>query len=162
MKSIKITILSAVTGPCPVFADLLAACPGIDVIANATGRPESGAWPALAGSDVLLIDEAVLAYAGSEAVRSIRASYPRLKILLVLSKSNVIKMITALSLGISGVMLEESAVLMLCKAVRAIHEGEVWVSREVIVPLQRLLGMGEQLPHRMVVEAKALDWRAAD
>jgi len=36
----------------------------------------------------------------------------------------------------------------------------VWVSREVVAPLQRLLRMGEQLPHRMVMEAEALGWRA--
>ena len=140
MKKINITVVCAGDEDYPGCVDLLAAYPEINIIAQSTGLNEAGTRGALARSDVLLLDEAVLDQDGHHAVRAIHDCYPLLRSLLILENESQQEMMTVLSLGILGVIRRESTTSQLCKAVSAICAGEAWLPRDVVWPIRRQLG----------------------
>jgi DNA-binding NarL/FixJ family response regulator len=140
MKKINITVVCAGDEHFPGCVDLLAAYPEIRIVAQTTGLLESGTRAALASSDVLLLDEAVLDQDGYHAVSAIHASYPLLRSLLILENESPQEVMAMLSLGILGVIRRESTTSHLCKAIIAICAGEAWLPRKMVRPLHRHLG----------------------
>jgi DNA-binding NarL/FixJ family response regulator len=140
MKKINITVVCAGDEDYPGCVDLLAAYPEINIVAQSTGLNETGIRGALARSDVLLLDEAVLDQDGHHAVRAIHDCYLLLRSLLILETESQQEMMTVLSLGIMGVIRRESITSQLCKAVSAICAGEAWLPRKMVQPLRRQLG----------------------
>ena len=140
MKKINITVICVGDEDYPGCVDLLAIYPEINIVARPTGLNEAGTRTALARSDVLLLDEAVLDQDGHHAVRAIHDGFPLLRSLLILENESQREMMTVLSLGILGVIRRESTTSQLCKAVSAICAGEAWLSREMVRPLRRQLG----------------------
>ncbi len=144
MKKINITIIVAGKEDYPGCADILLTCPEFRVVACPTGLYEAAAWTAIAQSDVVLLDEAVLERDGVETVRRICDSYPLLKLLLILERDSEGRMLEALSLGISGVMERASLVSMLRKAIPVLYSGEAWVSRGLVHSLRKYLNELEE------------------
>ena len=140
MKKINITVVCAGDEGYPGGVDLLAAYPEINIVAHTTGLNEAGTRGALARSDVLLLDEAVLDEDGHHVVREIHDSYPLLRSLLILENESQQEMMAVLSLGILGVIRRESMTSQLCKAVSAICAGEAWLPRKMVQPLRRQFG----------------------
>jgi len=140
MKKINITVICAGDEGYPGCVDLLATYPEINIVARPTGLNEAGTRGALARSDVLLLDEAVLDEDGHHAVRAIHDSYPLLRSLLILEDESQQEMMAVLSLGILGVIRRDSITSQLCKAVSAICAGEAWLPRKMVRPLRRQLG----------------------
>lgn len=140
MKKINITVICVGDEVYPGCVDLLAVYPEINIVARPTGLNEAGTRGALARSDVLLLDEAVLDQDGHHAVQAIHADFPLLRSLLILEAESQQEMMTVLSLGIMGVIRRESITSQLCKAVSAICAGEAWLPRKMVRPLRRQLG----------------------
>lgn len=140
MKKINITVVCAGAERFPGCVDLLATYPEIRIVAQPTGLHEPGTGEALASSDVLLLDEAVLYQDGYHAIRAIHDSYPLLRSLLIMENESQQEMMTVLSLGILGVIRRESTTSQLCKAVVAVCGGEAWLPRKMVRPLHRQLG----------------------
>jgi len=140
MKKINITVVCTGDEGYPGCVDLLSAYPEINIVAQPTGLNEAGTRGALARSDVLLLDEAVLDEDGHHAVQAIHDSYPLLRSLLILENESQQEMMAVLSLGILGVIRRDSITSQLCKAVSAICAGEAWLPRKMVQPLRRQLG----------------------
>ena len=132
MKKIKVTIVATAAEEYPGCADILGACPDIEIVARPDSLRETGIWPACSGADVLVLDEAALAQEGAPALRAIQQYHPLLRLLLVLENNSENKTLKALSLGISGVIERASLQSMLCRAIPVLHSGDAWVSRRLV------------------------------
>jgi len=117
----------------PRYGSMLERYREINVIAESGELYGSNVWVALGRCDVLLINEAVIDQYGFQALRSVISSYPRIKVLLILEKESQYRALTAVSQGIQGVITRASCGGdMLQKAVKALFNGEAWVSRELL------------------------------
>ena len=139
MEKIKVTIWCAGTEELPRCSDLLVSCPDISILAETGGLHETGIWPALERSDILILDEATMLQHGADAIRGLHAGRPLVRSLLVIENNNENNMLSALSLGVRGVIERASLSSTLCRAIAAIHTGEVWVSRRLVEPLRNEL-----------------------
>ena len=135
MKKINITIICPGEEKYPGCEDLLKTYPEVNLVACYCGMDEIGLPSALEGSDVLLLDEAVIELEGPEKVRAIHAEYPGIRTLQIIGKSSENSTMTAISLGVRGVLERASLVPMLRKAITVLYSGETWISRDVVQSL---------------------------
>jgi len=82
-------------------------------------------------ADVLLFDEKIWEAEGQELFRSIRAQFPTLKILYMVSSEDCAGGLEAMQLGVSGVIEKGGNPTHLPKAIRKIVDGELWISRRL-------------------------------
>lgn len=136
MKKIKVTIMCAGMEEFPRCSDLLESCPEISILAQPGSLYEAGAWRALGRSDILILDEAVVQQDGFEAIRDLHAGDLSIRSLLILDNYNKNNIMSALSLGIVGVIVRDSLLYELYKALTAIFTGEAWVPRGLVEPLR--------------------------
>jgi DNA-binding NarL/FixJ family response regulator len=136
MKIIKVSITGAGEEEFPRCRDLLETCPEISVLAHPGGLLEAGIWMSLGRSDILILNESVIKRDGVDAAYELHASYPSIRSLLVIEKHNKNKILTALSMGIKGVITRDSLFSGLLKAITTIHAGEAWVPRGLVEPLR--------------------------
>lgn len=147
MKKVNVSIIFAAVEEYPGCGDLLDSYPEINLVASCSTLDAAGLRPALEGSDVLLLDEAVVALEGPERVRALHAEYPGMRIMLIFEKNCEINTMTAISLGMQGMMKRASRVSMLRKAITALYSGEAWVSRDMV---QLLHNQSKYLDERSV------------
>ncbi|MGB5441565.1 MAG: hypothetical protein WBN57_02885 [Gammaproteobacteria bacterium] len=147
MSIIKVTIMCAEREELPCCRDLLDGCPEISILARANGLNEAGVWLALERSDILILDEAVIHQHGIDEIRGLHQSEPSIRSLLIMENSNENNIISMLSLGVSGVISRSSLASYLCRALAAIHSGEIWVSRQLVAPLRDELVYTERQVH---------------
>lgn len=144
MKKITVTIITAAEAY-PGTADILGICPEIELTAQFDALHERGVAAAVAGTDVLVLDERVLTDEGAAALCALQHDHPRLRLLLILENDNENKTLEALALGFSGVIPRASLRFLLRKAIPALYTGETWVSRRVVRTLRyRLLQMDSE------------------
>ena len=136
MKKINVTYACAAAEEFPGCADLLYSYSEMNVVARTTSLFGAATGMALAKSDVLVVDESVLALDGLQAVQSAHASDPGLKILLVYENNINNSMIECLSIGIRGLLERKSCISLLRRAIPALYAGEVWMPRRVIQSLR--------------------------
>ena len=147
MKNINITYVSFRDAALEECADLMVENPDIVLIAIPSGLTQQGAWLALSGSDVVIIEEAVIRQEGFETVSMLLESYPDLKCLVIMEKENEPGMIWAVMQGIHGVMARGNRAWLLGKAIRQLHAGEIWMSRGLLTPLRKELLMQQGRGH---------------
>ena len=145
---IKVTIMCGETEELPRCSDLLDSCPEILILAQQGGLNEAGIWLALERSDILILDETVLAQQGAAAIRDLQTGRPPIRSLLIMNNDNKNNILSALSLGISGVITRESLPYALSRALAAIYSGDAWVSRGLAEPLMDELIYMERQAHR--------------
>ncbi|MGD8618577.1 MAG: hypothetical protein PVH54_05245 [Gammaproteobacteria bacterium] len=143
MKKINVTYACAAAEEFPGCADLLYSYSEMNVVARTTSLFGVATGMALAKSDVLVVDESVLALDGLQAVQSVHATYPRLKLLLVYEININNSMIECLSIGIRGVLERKSCISLLRRAIPALHAGDVWMPRGVIQSLRNQLAFND-------------------
>ena len=97
---------------------------------------------AIGRSDILILNEATLAQDDLASMRELLVSQPLLKSLLVLENYSKNNILSALSLGVRGVVLRDSLFSELTRAVTTIYLGGVWVSRGLVEPIR------DELVHR--------------
>ena len=85
--------------------------------------------------DVLLLNPQANGLAESDAVSTIMAISPTTKILLLSFAEDETAIIKALVAGAKGYVSKTTGLRELCKAVEAVHRGELWVERRLMSKL---------------------------
>lgn len=147
MKNINVTIMCSGTEEFPRCSDLLESCPAVSVIAQPESINETGAWMAIGRSDILILDEAALEQDGHSSVSGLLASQTLAGSLLIVDKTNKNNILSALSLGVRGVIARDSLFSELTRALTAIYIGEAWVSRGLAEPIRDELVYRERMAH---------------
>ena len=147
MKNINVTVMCAGMEEFPRCSDLLESCPAVSVIAQPESMNEAGAWMAIGHSDILILDEVALEQDGLDSVRGLLASQPLTGSLLIVDKYNKNNILSALSLGIRGVVTRDSLFSELTRALTAIYIGETWVSRGLVEPIRDELVYRDKMAH---------------
>lgn len=118
-------------------------------IASQTARLEDVAWKAgQSRPDVLLLEHAEGTGGTLQVLCAVRQTNPTVRTLVLhdaLSAQQAIELITH---GVNGALLKTSPEALICKAVRAVHQGQVWFSRTALLQsVERLLdGPGRAAP----------------
>ncbi len=147
MKYIKVTIMCVGREEFPRCSDLLESCPAISIMAQLKSINEEGARCAIERSDILILDEAALEQDGLDSVRGLLAGQASTRSLLVIEKHNKNNILSALSLGIMGVVARDSLFSELTRALTSIYLGEAWISRGLAAPIRDELVYRDWLGH---------------
>ena len=92
-------------------------------------------------------DEAALEQDGHSSVSGLLASQTLAGSLLIVDKTNKNNILSALSLGVRGVIARDSLFSELTRALTAIYIGEAWVSRGLAEPIRDELVYRERMAH---------------
>lgn len=104
--------------------------PLMRVCGTASNRRELLAHPALAETDVLLLD---LGLADGDALDCIRqVSAAGVKVIVLTGNLNAAQHLQAVMQGARGVVLKSHPTDMLLRAIERVHAGEVWVERALM------------------------------
>jgi DNA-binding NarL/FixJ family response regulator len=99
--------------------------------------------------DVLLLDVAMPALDGLEALPELMTASPETKILLVTAGIGQMDLMRALQMGARGVLMKEAATRLLPQAVRSVVTGAYWVGPEAVSDLvEALKGLADATPER--------------
>jgi len=137
MKKINVTCACALAEEYPGCADLLYSYSEVNLIARPTSLVGTATAMALAQSDVLVVDESLLARDGLQTVQSVHTRYTRLNILLVYNKYNKNSLLEYLTIGVRGLIERKSCVSLLRRAIPALCSGEVWMPRGLVQSLKK-------------------------
>ena len=136
MKKINVTYVCVAAEEYPGCADLLYSYSEVNLIDCPTSLDGTAASKALAKSDVLVVDESLLARDGLQAVRSAHTTYAKLNILLVYENINKNNMMEYLTIGVRGLIERKSCISLLRRAIPALYAGEVWMPRRLVQSLR--------------------------
>jgi DNA-binding NarL/FixJ family response regulator len=104
--------------------------PLMRVSGTASNRRDLMAHPALADTDVLLLD---LGLSDGDALDCIRQlSAPGLKVIVLTGNLNAAQHLQAVMQGARGVVLKSHSTELLLRAIERVHAGEVWVERALM------------------------------
>ena len=134
MDKIKITFASDEDAALVGYEDILDDEPSIELVASLSDLKGHAAWLALARSDVLLIDEALVLRDGFEPLNMLLSSYPEVHCLLVLNSHCEHKMRWAVMQGVRGVLTIEEIQPLLFKVLTKLMAGEIWAPRDLMQP----------------------------
>jgi len=81
--------------------------------------------------DVVLIDHAMPLLNGTEAARLIRERCPETRVIILSMYSNRVHVLRALQAGASGYVVKKSAAKEVVDAIRAVHQGGRYLSKEL-------------------------------
>jgi two-component system nitrate/nitrite response regulator NarL len=106
--------------------------------------------------DIALIDSHLKdgPTAGFEAARSIRASNPRVRVIILLDASERSMIVDAFRAGASGIFSRDDSFDLLCKCICAVHQGQIWANSE---QLQAVVQALAQIPAPPAVLPKGLN-----
>jgi DNA-binding NarL/FixJ family response regulator len=82
--------------------------------------------------DVALLDIAMPLMSGIEVILPIRQRSPRTKSLMLTASQNEAKIFSALKAGAKGYLSKNASACDLIKAIRSVHQGDMWVERKLI------------------------------
>lgn len=82
--------------------------------------------------DIVLIDHAMPMLNGTEAAGLIRERCPDTRVIILSMYSNEVHVMRALQAGASGYVVKKSAVREVVDAIRAVHQGKRYLSRDLI------------------------------
>jgi DNA-binding NarL/FixJ family response regulator len=114
-----------------------------DVIAEVSDGKEAAEVARRLKPDILLLDLAMPRVPGLEVLRELTKDEPRIPTILLTAAIQPIEVTTALQLGARGIVLKASAPEMLLTCIRAVCQGEFWVSPEILAASSRFI----QQPH---------------
>jgi len=132
-----------------LIRDALAAVLGREEGIQILGRAGSGSDEIDASerqADVVLVDiQPPARVDGADFLAAVRRRFPDAKLLGLMDTSDEALMVKALKAGAKGCVSTKAGVSQLGKAIRSVHEGEVWARRHVLV---RCLGEDKSVPTR--------------
>jgi two-component system nitrate/nitrite response regulator NarL len=120
----------------PVFRDglmrLIQTRPDLKVIGTASDGPQALELVSRAQPDLLLLDLAMPGMTGLMALRELKGTETRTRIVLLTAAIERDEIATALQFGAKGVVLKESASDVLFKSIEAVMAGQYWVGRTTV------------------------------
>lgn len=114
----------------------------LEVVADVDKAEQAAPMAAESRPDVLLLDIRMPGTGGLEVIGAIHEANPDTKILMLTASDDRRDHVAALSQGARGIIMKDSAADTLVTAIRAVHEGQAWVDREITGTLL------EELAHR--------------
>jgi DNA-binding NarL/FixJ family response regulator len=103
----------------------------MEVIATVQDSREAVRRSTEEGPDVVLIDHAMPVLNGTEAARLIRERCPGIHVIILSMYSNRVHVLRALQAGATGYVVKKSAAKEVVDAIRAVHKGGRYLSREL-------------------------------
>ena len=110
---------------------LLEELPGVSVVGEAVDGREAIHLIEAEHPDLVFMDVAMPGLNGLEAARRIAASSPHSRLVILSMHANEEYVLRALHSGVSGYMLKDSSTTELAAAVRAIRQGETYLSPSI-------------------------------
>lgn len=127
---------------------LLKSEPDIEVVGEASDGLEAIELAKKLIPDVVLMDIAMRNLNGLEATRKIKKLFPHTKVLVLTMYDNEEWIFQILKVGASGYLIKDSAMTDLTSAIRAVHQGDSYlspsISKKVIDEYIRKAEMGEK------------------
>jgi len=127
---------------------LLRSEPDIEVVGEAADGLEALELAKKLIPDVVLMDIAMRNLNGLEATRKIKKLLPHTKVLVLTMYDNEEWIFQILKVGASGYLIKDSAMTELTSAIRAVHQGDSYlspsISKKVIEEYIRKAEMGEK------------------
>jgi len=118
---------------------LLETDPGFHVVGEARTAAEAVTMVVERKADLLLLDLELPDASGIETLERLRG-LPTLRAVLLTAAVERLQLLRALQLGVRGVVLKNTATDLLFKSIRAVMDGEHWISRSVVADLIQLSG----------------------
>jgi DNA-binding NarL/FixJ family response regulator len=118
---------------------LLESEPGMSVVAEAVNVDEVVTLAHDVKPDIILLDLAMPGRSGLEALRVLSEPPNGVRVILLTAAIEREQIVEALQLGARGIVLKESATQILFRSIRHVMDGEIWVGRESVHDLLRLL-----------------------
>jgi len=133
MKTITMTYVSSRKTARLECDRLVEQNPDIELVALTSGVDRRNIWLALSRSDIAVIDEESLQYDdGGETLSVLLAGNPGVRFLAIMKNFNEDRMLWAITQGVRGVILRRELMKLLGKAIRQVHQGEVWMPRDLL------------------------------
>ncbi|WP_157263434.1 response regulator transcription factor [Azohydromonas aeria] len=104
--------------------------PRMSVVGTASSRRELLAHPALADTDVLLLDLGLPDGDALECIRKVTAA--GIRVVVLTGNLNAAQHLEAVMQGARGVVLKSHSPDLLLRAIECVHAGEVWVERALM------------------------------
>ncbi len=127
---------------------LLGAEPDMEVVGEASEGTEAVARTEQLLPDVVLMDISMPVMDGLEATRRINQAHPEVKVLVLTIHDDEEYLFQILEAGGAGYLVKSSADTELVSAIRAVHQGEAFLSptaaKRVIEGYLRAVGRGEE------------------
>jgi DNA-binding NarL/FixJ family response regulator len=105
--------------------------PDMEVIACVQDSREAVRLALESQPDVVLIDQAMPQLNGTEATHLIRERSPGIHVIVLSMYSNHAHVVGALQAGASGYVVKKSAAKEVVDAIRAVHQGKRYLSKEI-------------------------------
>jgi two-component system nitrate/nitrite response regulator NarL len=118
---------------------LLESEPGMEVVGEAVNGDEVVQLAQKLTPDIILLDLAMPVRSGLEALRMLSEPPNSARVILLTALVEREQIVEALQLGARGIVLKESATQILLKSIRHVMDGEIWVGRENVDDLLKLL-----------------------
>ncbi len=148
MKKIRVLLAEDHTIVRQGISALLRAEPDMEVVGEASNGVEAIEMTKKVLPDIVLMDIAMKNLNGIEATRKIKKLFPQTKVLVLTMYDNEEWIFQILKAGASGYLVKDSAMTDLVSAIRAIHQGDSYlsptISRKVIDEYIRKAEMGEK------------------
>jgi DNA-binding NarL/FixJ family response regulator len=146
MKTITMTYVSSRKTARLVCDRLLEQNPDIELAALTSDVDRLNIWMALSRSDIAVIDEESMRYDdGGETLSVLLAGNPGVKFLVIMKNFNEDRMLWAITRGVRGVILRRELLQLLGKAIRRVHQGEVWMPRDLLASFRDAINSGNPL-----------------
>jgi len=144
MKTITMTYLSSRKTARVECDRLVEQNPDIELVALTSGADPRDVWMALSRSDIAVIDEEIMQYDdGGETLSVLLAGNPGVKFLAIMKNFNEDRMLWAITRGVRGVILRRELMKLLGKAIRRVHQGEVWMPRDLLNSFRNVINREE-------------------
>lgn len=148
MKKIRVLLAEDHTIVRQGISALLRSEPDIEVAGEAADGLEALELAKKLIPDVVLMDIAMRNLNGLEATRKIKKLFPHTKVLVLTMYDNEEWIFQILKVGASGYLIKDSAMTELTSAIRAVHQGDSYlspsISKKVIEEYIRKAEMGEK------------------
>jgi two-component system nitrate/nitrite response regulator NarL len=127
----------------PIFRDglrkLLEAEPGFVVAGEAADGAEAVKLVRQLKPDILLLDLAMPGLPGLETLRELASSQVPVRTIILTAAIEKAQIVEALQLGARGIVMKESATVMMLKSIRSVMSGQYWVGHESVSSLVHAL-----------------------